>query len=108
MVRSTVTAFDLDTMTRKQSVDGKNVVRTHRGYRIDWGDTIVFSPYTPFHHMQRKLYHQSFGKHVVSEYWPVQEREANILLKGLQDHPKKFDKQVERCVNRCLFELTTF
>ncbi|KAI0768404.1 cytochrome P450 [Irpex lacteus] len=72
--------------------------RVRLGYydTIDWGDTIVFSPYTPFHHLQRKLYHQSFGKHVVSEYWPVQEREANILLKGLQDHPKKFDKQVER------------
>ena len=64
---------------------------------IDWGDTIVFSAYNPFHHLQRKLYHQSFGKHVVAEYWPVQEREANILLRGLLDRPESFDKQVERC-----------
>ncbi|KAI0092993.1 cytochrome P450 [Irpex rosettiformis] len=76
---------------------------------IGWGDTLAFVRYGPLHTQQRKMYHEALGKHVVSEYWNVQEQESNTLLKGLLDQPKAYDKQVQRyrhCFFRCTFKIT--
>lgn len=42
------------------------------------------------------MYNDALGKNIVSEYRAVQEREANVLLKGLLDEPGKFDRHAAR------------
>ena len=42
------------------------------------------------------MYNEAFGKHAVTEYRAVQEREANTLLKGLLDDPDDFDRLVSK------------
>ena len=64
--------------------------------RIGWGDSSIFAKYGPFHNQQRKMYNEAFGKNAVAEYRAVQEREANILLKGLLDDPNDFDRLASR------------
>ncbi|KAI0092995.1 cytochrome P450 [Irpex rosettiformis] len=63
---------------------------------IGWSDGIIHAPYGPFHNQQRKMYHDTLGKNVVSEYRTIQEREANTLLQGLLDKPKDFDRHALR------------
>ncbi|KAI0092996.1 cytochrome P450 [Irpex rosettiformis] len=72
--------------------------RSRLGYydNVGWGDSVIFASYGPFHNQQRKMFHDAFGKNVVSEYRAVQEKEANILLKGLLDNPNDFDRHASR------------
>ncbi|KAI0093004.1 cytochrome P450 [Irpex rosettiformis] len=63
---------------------------------IGWGDTVVFTQNGPFHSLQRKLYQEGFGKNVVSQYWEAQQREATVLLKGLLEDPKSYDRYARR------------
>ncbi|KAI0092994.1 cytochrome P450 [Irpex rosettiformis] len=63
---------------------------------IGWGDAIILAPYGPFLTRQHKLFSDAFGKGVVHVYRGVQEREANILLKGLLDDPNDFDRHAIR------------
>ncbi|KAI0748969.1 cytochrome P450 [Irpex lacteus] len=72
--------------------------RARLGYydQVGWGDSVIFASYGPFHTRQRKMYNDALGKNIVSEYRAVQEREANVLLKGLLDEPGKFDRHAAR------------
>ena len=45
---------------------------------------------------QRKLYHDAFAKHAVTQYREIQEQEANVLLKSMMDKPKDYDRHVQR------------
>ena len=52
------------------------------------------------------MYGEALGKHAVTEYRAVQEREANNLLRGLLDDPDDFDRLVSKYTDffRCLIE----
>ncbi|KAI0093006.1 cytochrome P450 [Irpex rosettiformis] len=81
--------------------------RARLGYyeAIGWGDAIIFAPYGPFHTLQRKFYHDGFGKNVVSQYWEIQQREANVLLKGLLEEPESYDRYARRFAGATVTEI---
>ena len=57
---------------------------------------------------QRKLYHDAFAKHAVTQYREIQEQEANVLLKSMMDKPKDYDRHVQRYVCQVLDDRSTF
>jgi cytochrome P450 len=65
---------------------------------IGWGDALVFARYGPSHTQQRKLFQDAFGKNVLSQYSFIQERETNILLKGLVNSPRDYERHVQRYI----------
>lgn len=46
--------------------------------------------------MYRKLMHQGFNARATHKYWPLQEREAHVLLGGLLKTPENMVQHVRR------------
>jgi cytochrome P450 len=68
-------------------------------FSVGWGDAVLVARYGPSHTHQRKLLHDAFEKKALSQYSAIQERETNVLLKGLTNSPRDYEKHVQRYVS---------
>ena len=61
-------------------------------FRIGWGKILTFTSFSDESYVKkRRLIHQSFTRHKVADYRPIQEEETIVLLHNLLENPDDFD-----------------
>lgn len=63
---------------------------------MGWSKTLTFLRWGPAFRMHRKILQKSFQKSNVIQYRPLQERETQILLKGIMNAPEQWETLLRR------------
>ncbi|EMD42231.1 hypothetical protein CERSUDRAFT_110763 [Gelatoporia subvermispora B] len=95
-----------DLLNKRSGIYSSRPVRTMVYDLMGWAWLFSTQPYGGWWRKHRTLFHQYFQLNTIEQYYPVQLKEAYVMLRNLLDTPDKFYPHIRRTAAAIVIQIT--